>query len=177
MRRIIITSLLTVVMTLSVTDIALSATSNSENISFKNILFDAPPHWTQPPGSRPHGAYSLIKQKSSEERILIHVRASALTKSPLERANEDINILKSKKLIVEGKPKSVKLGNFQWVFFEVSVPTKDVAGRSTNLYRLQYYSMKNDTMIEAHLMAVGKSFDKNDIKEFQKFLTTIRIDE
>jgi len=80
-------------------------------------------------------------------------------------------------LTVEGKPKSVKLGRFQWLFFEVKGPTKDMAGRPEQLYRLQYYSKENNTMIEAYLMATGKSFDKDDRKEFENFLATIRLDK
>ncbi len=52
-----------------------------------------------------------------------------------------------------------------------------MAGRPEQLYRLQYYSKENNTMIEAYLMATGKSFDKDDRKEFENFLATIRLDK
>lgn len=173
MRKILMISVLAV---LFISSACLADKTEDKNKQIRYLTFDAPSHWTKTPGSRPEGSYSFLKYKGSEERLLIFVRTSTFTRKLQARIIEDRKILQDrKKLTVNGHPKKIKLGAFQWVFIKVSGTVKNIWDKPERLYRLQYYAKEKNTLIEAYLEAMGKSFDKNDRKEFESFLATIRF--
>ena len=173
MRKTITISILAV---LFISTACLADSNEDKSKQIRHLTFDVPSHWTKTPGFWPEGSYSFLKQKGPEERILIFVRTSTFTRKLQARIIGDRKILRDKKkLTVNGPPRKVKLGAFQWVFIKVSGTVKNVWGKPESLYRLQYYTKEKDTLIEAYLEAMGKSFDKNDRKEFENFLTTIRL--